>query len=214
MTPPGLPEPPSSFAGFNPIILPAGFVLHRNHAAWFEPTQFNPCLGQPSRFAPFTNAAGECVATLYAATTREAAAFETIFHDIEAEAPFKTVRLDVVEARSISEISPLRDLRLAGLFAPDLKAWAVRRGDLIDTPKSSYHRTVLWAQAVHRAHPDVEGLICTSRQCDPQRCVVLFGDRVAATEFVLLQTVAVAKSPGALLELRGFGRRAGITIVN
>jgi hypothetical protein len=58
---------------------------------------------------------------LYAATSREAAAFESIFHDIEPTALFKTMRLDVVEPRSVSRIAPKRDLLLAGLFAPNLK---------------------------------------------------------------------------------------------
>jgi hypothetical protein len=48
--------------------------------------------------------------TLYAATSREAAAFESIFHDIEATVQLKTVRLDVVESRSVSRITPKRDL--------------------------------------------------------------------------------------------------------
>ncbi len=152
--------------------------------------------------------------TLYAASSREAAAYESIFHDIEADAAFKTVRLDIVTSRSVSLIAPKRDLRVASLFTPDLKAWRLRRTDLIDTPKSTYDQTVFWAQAIHCAHAGADGLIWTSRQCDPERCVVLFGDRVAETDFDVLERLEVATDAALLLQLRGFGRRAGIDIVS
>ena len=150
--------------------------------------------------------------TLYAATNREAATFESIFHDIEANAAFKTVRLDVVQARSVSRIAPKRDLRLASLFAPDLKAWSLQRTDLIDTPKSTYDQTALWAQAIHGADANIDGLIWTSRQCDPQRCMILFEDRIGEGGLDVLGRLEVAADAALLLELRGFGRRAGIDI--
>ena len=199
MTP---PEPPSPFPAINHHSLEAGTVLHRTHARAYRPAEFNPCQGQPTRFAPFNDPASQCVPTLYAATTREAAAFKSIFHDIEANAAFKTVRLDVITARSVSQIAPKRDLCLAALFTPDLKAWGLQRSDLIDTPKSAYQHTALWAQAIHRTHRDIDGLIWTSRQCDPERCVILFGDRIAETDFEVLQRQEVAADAALLLELR------------
>jgi hypothetical protein len=59
------------------------------HGSSFRLAQFNPCKGQPTRFAPFLNAAGACVPTLYAATSRKAAVFGSIFHDIELRHTFK-----------------------------------------------------------------------------------------------------------------------------
>lgn len=209
-----LPAPPSPFPRINTQNLTKGTVLHRTHASSFRPAQFNPCKGQPTRFAPFVDAAGSCVSTLYAATTRQAAAFESIFHDIEPTAPFKTVRLDVVESRSVSRIAPKRDLVLARLFAPDLKAWGLSRTQLIETPKSSYDKTVLWAEAIHCARNDLDGLIWTSRQCDPDVCVILFGSRMAESDFDEVERIDVRANAALLLELRGFGQRAGITIVS
>ena len=150
--------------------------------------------------------------SLYAATTEEAAAFESIFHDIEAAAIFKTQRLDVVSARSLSEVAPKRDLRLAALFEPDLRAWGLTRTALIDTPKSTYGQTAMWAQAIHAAHTDIDGLVWTSRQSDPAVCVVLFGDRVAEADLGVIRRFE-ASEPAVLLRLRGYGLRAGITIV-
>lgn len=152
--------------------------------------------------------------TLYAATSREAAAFESIFHDIEPAAKFNTVRLDVVETRSVSRIAPKRDLLLAGLFTPDLKAWGISRGELIDTPKSTYGETVFWAQALHRARPDIDGLVWTSRQCDPERCVILFEDCVGESDFEVHDCIAVNANADLLLELRRYGHRARITIIS
>lgn len=171
-------------------------------------------MGQPTRFAPFNDGGGNCVATLYAATSREAAAFESIFHDIEPTAAFKTVRLSTVEQRTASIIAPKRNLVLASLFAPDLKVWGLSRTDLIETSKSTYAETVLWAQAIHGASADIDGLIWTSRQCDPDQCVVLFEDRVAADELEIRVALPVASNAGLLLELRDYGQRAGITIIS
>lgn len=214
MKPPSLKRPPSPFPHINRHIVKARTILHRTHARAFRPAQFNPCQGQPTRFAPFNDATGGCVPTLYAATNREAAAFESIFHDIEATAAFKTVRLDVVEARSVSQIAPRRDLQLASLFTPDLKAWSLQRTDLVDTPKSTYSQTVLWAQAIHDAQANIDGLIWTSRQCDPEQCVILFEDRISESEFDVMERLEVASDAALLLELRGYGRRAGIDIIS
>jgi hypothetical protein len=157
---------------------------------------------------------GVCVPSLYAATTREAAAFESIFHDIEPTALFKTVRLDIVESRSVSRIAPKRDLLLARLFAPDLKAWGRSRAELVDTPKSTYAQTALWAQAIHHARADLDGLVWTSRQCDPDLCVILFGDRARERDFDIVDSIDVSVNAALLLELRNFGLRAGVTIVS
>lgn len=95
-------------------------------------------------------------------------------------------RLDVVEARIVSRIAPKRDLRVAKLFAPDLKAWGSKCDNLIETSKSSYAQTVLWSQAIHRARLDLDGLIWTSRQRDPDQCISVFEDRVSAADFNIL----------------------------
>jgi hypothetical protein len=151
---------------------------------------------------------------LYAAGTRQAAAFESVFHDIEPKARFKTVPFSLLESRAVSEIAARRSLRLAQLFAPDLKAWGVSRNRLIDTPKSTYRDTATWAKAIHAAHLTIDGLVWTSRQCDPDICLILFGDRVSEVEFDTLESRRIAADPALLLELRAYGARARITIVS
>jgi hypothetical protein len=209
---PTVPLPPATLARPNIRTVGAGTILHRTHAGAFRAAQFNPGMGQPTRFAPIDDNHGKCVPSLYAATSREAAAFESIFHDIEPTAMFKTVTLNALESRSVSTITPKRDLRLASLFAPDLKAWGVARIDLIETPKSTYAQTALWAKAIHAAFSDIDGLIWTSRQCDPDQCVILFGDRVGEPDFGVVDCLPVKGDAALLMQLRGFGARAGITI--
>lgn len=209
-----VPKPPSPFPTANILRLSAGTPLHRTHSSSLRPAQFNPCIGQPTRFAPFRAPAGHCVPSLYAASTREAAAFESIFHDIQPKARRKTVALSVVESRTVSEITSRRELRLAQLFAPDLKAWGVARNRIIDTPKSAYGDTAAWARAIHSAHTNLDGLVWTSRQCDPDLCLVLFGDRIDEAVFEVLWSHQVGLDPALLLELRDYGLRAGIAIVS
>jgi hypothetical protein len=107
---------------------------------------------------------------------------------------------------------PKRELRLASLFAPDLKAWGIARVDLIETPKSTYAQTALWAKAIHATFANVDGLVWTSRQCDPDQCVILFGDRVGEQDFDVVEFLHVKGDAALLLQLRAFGARAGITI--
>ena len=128
--------------------------------------------------------------------------------------PSRRFELGDIESRSLSTIATKRELVLAGLFAPDLGAWELTRADLIETPKSTYDQTVLWAKAIHHARTDIHGLVWTSRRCDPERSAMFFGDRVTATDFDEVERLDVSADPRLLVELRGFGRRAGITIIS
>ena len=211
MTTPTIPSPPIPFPAANFYPVTASTTLHRTHLRSLRPGEFNPCLGQPTRFAPI-HKGGDCITSLYAATTEEAAAFESIFHDIEPSAPFKTVRTETIEVRSVSQLQPKRELELVALFAPDLKAWNMSRSDLIDTPKSTYSQTAAWAQAIHSAHPMADGLAWTSRQCDPALCILLFGDRANEADFRVVSRVE-ANEPAVMIRLRGYGQRAGITLI-
>jgi hypothetical protein len=206
-----LPSPPDPFPKLNTLTMSVGTTLHRTHLSHLKSAQFNPCLGLPTRFAPFKDMSDECVPSLYAATSLEGASFESIFHDIKPAARFKTVPLSVLMARSVSEIACERDLKLAKLFAPDLKLWKIQRTDIIETPKSTYDQTVLWARAIHHVDSTLDGLVWTSRQCDPDLCVVLFGDRVTANDFKTISCIDVSKDDAVLVQLRSFAARAGIT---
>jgi hypothetical protein len=211
LTPPALPAPPSVLAPVGLHVLPAGAQLHRTHSRSRAPSEFNPGKGQPMRWSPF-DAAGSCVSTLYAATTREAAVFESIFHDIDPQHPFKTVRRDVVQDKMVSLIATKREMEFVPLFSQNLSGLNLARTDLIDTPKSTYAQTVQWAKAFHETNPDADGLVWTSKRADSDKCVVLFGDRATADDFEVLQSLYVADHVNLLAEIVQWGRTAGITL--
>ena len=206
------PPPPDPFPAVNRWTLPAGSEIHRIHDVRYPANSFNPGRGRPTRFAPLVRADGSFVATAYAAADYECAAHETVFHEIQHDAPRKTITLLSIEPLSHAVLATGRDLILATLFEPDLNAWDLTRGQLIDTLADCYPATARWALAIHDRWPDVEGLVWTSRRCDPKLAYLLFGDRVAADDLEPLAQRRIIASNEALSALRDFGARPGITI--
>ena len=207
------PAPPGPFPPVNRRVVRAGTVLHRIHGRMFDADSFNPCLGRPTRFAPLRRPDGECISTAYAAESLECAVHETIFHEIQHDAPRKTIDINVVKALRYSTLSLTRDLTLGALFEPDLNQWGLTRRDLIDTFATQYTRTASWALAIHVAWPDIDGLVWTSRRCDPLLAFVLFGDRVETTCLKPLESQDITSDSPILGLIRECGRRAGITLV-
>ena len=201
--PPRLKEP-------NICVLVGGTVVHRVHTFGFPGNVFNPCQGGQSRFAPIQNERRECVPSLYAATSVEAAIHETLFHDIPLRARRKTIPRTNVEARRHTMLQLRRDLRLVSLRAPALLKWKVASA-LVWGPPKQYVATALWAKAIHDQFQDVQGLIWTSRRCDPHSAMLFFGGRTAETD---LQVVSVRDGADSsfLRDVRDAGNQAGIVI--
>jgi hypothetical protein len=206
------PAPPTPFPPITPYPLQAGTRLHRIHASAFAPNAFNPGLGRPSRFAPLRSAAGTVIPTAYFATTLDCAAHETVFHEVPHDAAVKTVPYDELRDRDHAELDVTSPLTLCPLFQPDLARLGVARVELIDTRPGAYAETARWAATIHAADPMVQGLVWTSRRCDPDLALVLFGDRVAPGTLAVRGRAALTASP-ALAALRAIGARAGITLV-
>lgn len=194
------------------MVLPAGSQLIRVHSPDFTGVDFNPCKGLPSRFAPLKLPAGDCLPTLYAATTFECAVHESIFHELPYNASRKVIREDKVITRAVSWLVTKQDLEVVRLNEPDLNRLGLTRADLIDTPNSGYDTTARWAESLHRGNPTAAGLAWTSRRCDPDQAYVFFEDRVPPRALAITKRVDLATSPSHLAEVRQFGQRAGITI--
>lgn len=203
-------SPPASLEEPNISVLAGGTVVHRVHTPGFAGNAFNACRGGRSRFAPIHDARGECVPSLYAATSLPAAIFETLFHDVPLEARRKTIPRSSVEARQHTVLQLRRDLRLASLRAPALLKWRVASA-LVWGPPKQYAATALLAKAIHDQFEDVEGLIWTSRRCDPDSAVLFFGGRTAEDD---LQAVSARDGADAsfLRDVREAGERAGVVI--
>ena len=209
-------KPPANLAGPSVgtfvVTFEAGALLERIHDRNYRSNEFNPCNGAPTRFAPIQDLQGDCVPSLYAGDTLESAIYETIFHDIPAEARRKTVPRMLVEGRAHGQLEVLRDLKLASLRGPDLKKWRISRDSLTMTSPKLYPATARWAEAIHHQYPEVEGLIWTSNQCDPDTACLFFGDRVASTDFRVVHVRDGTLDAGFLSDVRQAGRRSGITI--
>lgn len=206
-----VPPPPAGLTCFAYEIA-AGTELVRMHDAVRAGTVFDPGFGR-SRFAPINDVHGTSVPTAYAATTFDCAAFEYVFHDIDPAAAFKTVAFSALDRIGVSVLSPTRTLRLAAFFEIDLNKFGLTRGHLIDTPPGTYEDTATWAAAVHASADRFDGMVWTSRKCDPDLAMVLFGDRVLAGDLDLVSTGRLTYSAEHLGRLHELGGRAGIRIV-
>jgi hypothetical protein len=207
-----IPLPPATFPAIDPLKLPRATELHRIHDSDYAGNSFNPCRGRPSRFAPLLGSDGSCIPTMYAATTLECAVHETLFHEIQHDAKHKSVRFSDIEKYNYAIVQPQRDLALARLFEPDLNKWGLTRRQLIDTFAADYDRTAKWAIALHDAFPGIDGLVWTSRRCDPASAYLLFGDRVPSHQLDVVGEARISKSNALLLQLRNFADRANILI--
>lgn len=204
------PPPPGDLK-FRLERVAQGRILHRIHDSRFEPVGFNPGYGN-SRFAPFA-VSSSVVPTAYAATSFECAAFETIFHDVDAAAPFKTVAVSQLARLSYSTFVASRDLNLAALFSADLMRFGLQRHQVIDTPAMAYATTRLWSVAAHSYAPSADGMIWVSRRYDEERALVMFGDRLPENTLMPLSSTPILQNAMALKTLLDLGDRAGIEFV-
>lgn len=192
--------------------LTEGTVIHRVHLSRFGPTDFNPCEGGPTRFAPIRDTEGQCIPSLYAGQTLETAIFESIFHDVPAKPGRKTILIQATGIKSHSFLVVARDLKLVSLRGPTLKAWGLRRENLIGTTAKLYEQTAKWAAAVHRDFPQADGLVWTSNQCDPDSAYLFFGGRVQPPDLHTRETRDGLTDKEFLTDIRSAGKRADIRI--
>jgi hypothetical protein len=106
-----------------------------------------------------------------------------------------------------------RDVVLVPLFAPDLAKWSVTRSDLIDTTAASYGLTAQWALAIHQSRHDIDGLIWTSKRCDPQLALLFFGDRISETDLTGVSKAAIYSSVDEMKQIVMFAERVAISLV-
>jgi RES domain len=174
-----VPAPPADLASLvNWMTWPKGEVIHRIHPDGYRSNQFNPGPHGNARFSPIKASDGSNVPTLYGGTTFDCAAMETVFHDIPFAAGLKTFDKQKLVGHVYSHVTPKRDLKLVDLSVTALKRLGIQRSQLIDTEKDVYPNTRSWAEALHTACPQAEGLCWVSRQDDRALAIMIFGDRV------------------------------------
>lgn len=176
---PGPGVPPASLARFGSHELKNGTVVDRFYSVTRKPNDFNPCLGEPTRFAPLRVApANNCVPTLYVGESYEAAAFETIARNLPPRPHSRRIFEQDLKNVGHARLRLTRTLRLAPFFHQNLAMLGQTRQSMIDTDARAYVETMQWAARVHETFPEFDGLIWTSHQHDRDFACVLFGDRV------------------------------------
>ena len=206
-----VPLPPAHLEPPNLIDLVEGELLHRVHTPQFAGNVFNPCQGGPTRFAPIHDPSGQCIPTLYAAQTVEAAIYETILHDVPLRAARKSVPRPAVENRQHTTLLVRRTLRLASLRAPDLMKWGLSPATLIGSMPTQYENTARWAKALHDQFAEVHGLVWTSNLCDPDSALLFFGDRVDVAD-LMVTGVRHGTDRSFLDDARNAARRASVLL--
>lgn len=190
----------------------------------FGATEFNPCSGEPTRFAPLV-VDGECVPTLSAAETLDAVLMESVFHDVVLDRPDgdpPEVYLADLAAVRRSTIASRRDLRLGRLDDDALESLGLQRSELIDTDADAHLETVRWAEHAHQRgavdQRPLDGLVWHSRRAangldTRDLVVVLFGDRAARKELRTTVTPVPLIVGTGMDELDAMANRLGVTLV-
>jgi hypothetical protein len=192
-----------------PVVLPAGMHLHRVYPSVFPANSFNP--GGCGRFHPFSDPAGNPVPCLYAADSIAGSYTETVFRSI-GELACRQVPARRIRQFSHALLGVGRDLRLAHLSGDALSRLGLTRALLLEPGPAFYGDTVRWAQAIHAAYPELQGLAWVSRQHDATTCFMLFGDRVASGDLQVIRTVSLADVAGAALTDR-VAMRLGVVVM-
>ena len=205
-------KPPTPLADATYKLLRKGKILHRIHNKGYGFAQFNPGKGsRRTRFAPFEDVSGNLIPSLYATSTLRSSIHETIFHNTRADATNKTIRIEEIHNRMHSEIRTKRTLKLVELRNPTLNNWGIEQVALIGSDRELYHKTALWAAAIYNDFPEAEGLIWTSRQCDPDDAMLFFGGRVDEDDFELISS-RDGDDESFKRDVRQEGKKRGITV--
>ena len=190
--------------------IPSGTILYRNHHRAYPGARFNPCLGAPTRFAPLTDAEGACIPTLYAATSFDGAAYETVFRGTPS--PFTAIPRQELDSRGVSRITPKKDLALVPLFTPELIALRIDPAQFFRPSAKAYPDCRSLARTAWHDNPAAHGLIWTSVRDSSAMAMILFGDRLSEEDFDHLETREISTDASLLEELVASGSRAGFRI--
>lgn len=215
-----LPTPPVKVVK---CTLAMNTPLWRVHSHKYAETEFNPGPGpgpgpSPStggaRFSPIVNADGNNIPTLYAGVSVAAALMETVFHDVPFGLGLKSMPVSRFNGQVISCINPQRDLTLAKLYGPATRYYPDTHGGMTNCNSYHYSHTREWARAIHAADL-VDGLIWMSRQHSDQMVLMLFGDRLRASELqITVPATAITSHTVAGKVIKTLAEEMGLILEN
>jgi hypothetical protein len=206
--------------------LKTGSELIRFHSPDYTGNAFNPNTRRKmedaaagARFSPFPDPRGVNVPTTYAGSTRLASALESVFHDVPhtPNPPYPASKLPYFV---LSRLRVRRPLKILELVNPQLRQVAIpgreeslAELEIIHTKAAEYPTTRAWARYLHHSLPHLEGLAWRPRLGGKGLAYVFFGDRVAATDFDLVESATrIDTGPGRKL-IEALAGEAHIKIV-
>jgi hypothetical protein len=193
--------------------LPIGTRFVRFHSLAYAATAFNPHVGKDmkvaadgARFSPFPDALGTNVPTIYAGTTDQAAALESVFHEVPHEADpdfpsskLKSYGLSRFESTRKIDVLLLINSQLRQVSVPG-RSLSLQEDEIIHSLPDQYPTTRAWAQHFHRSIKDIDGLAWRPRLGGEGESYVLFGPRFNATDFTMVDDrIHIFAGPGRVL---------------
>jgi hypothetical protein len=140
---------------------------------------------------------------------------ETVFHDVPFAPGLKNwSKATHVADKVFSTIALDRNLTLIDLSSIPLRKLGISRKDLIESDSAHYPETRPWALALHDQCPNAEGLTWTSRQADPARALMLFGDHLAGPAFTVKSapTPLLQSDGSVILDVLFLAQRLGVNL--
>ena len=209
---PGIINDPHTYS------LKKGTPLWRVHPSQYAEREFNPGKGN-ARFSPIMDAKGNQIPTIYAGSDIGAAIMETVYHDVPFGQGVKTYDRSRFNGSVISCITSTRDLCLAKLFGPATRNYPSEYGGLTQSDAIHYPSTREWAIALHACvmsqGAQLDGLIWMSRQHSGQQALMLFGDRVSASDLQIIQPLSpITMHPDASVLLEELAAEMGVVLLD
>lgn len=187
-----------------------GTRLFRIHHRDYPGASFNPCRGMATRFAPLRTPEGQCIPTLYASTTFDGAAYETVFRGDPG--PFSAVPRQNLDDRGASIIAPKQDLALVPFFTPELKSMRIDPEQFFRPSAAAYPACRSLAERAWNDNGTAHGIAWTSVRDSSAQAMLLFGDRLALDDFDHFGTRDIASDPSLLDDFVNAGERGGFRI--
>lgn len=163
-------------------------LVYRAYELRYGYHAFNPGTTGCSRFAPFHDASGALVPTLYGAVAPIPALLESIFHEVHHDSPDRIIYKGRVRNWGLVAMRLPRDVALVDLRDRQLAELGLDRAQIVATSAAHYACTQEWARWLHDqqiGRQSTDGILWQSRQtelCGHQdhddEVLVLFGDRV------------------------------------
>lgn len=129
---------------------------------------------RPRRFSPLRDGSGAIIPSWYGATSREAALYESVFHDIRPSHRVRRIFPNQYLDRVLAPVQTARPLTLVDLTTTGLHAIGISRSALIDSTPHRYGFTQDVARRLVLAAPDADGFVWAARGYDTAQAVVLY----------------------------------------